>query len=389
MIDVLQRVLALLRRRPLVGDVVLVAVMLLPVFASRIGDLPTTSGARAFSVALVLPLLLRRRWPIQVFGVIALVAFAQWQLDVRAFGDAALLVALYTVAVSQPTSIALLAASVVEGGVVLALARWGAGNDVRAFVGLSGLATAATVLGMSTRNRRALVATLEERAARLEHERDQQGRLSAAFERARIAREMHDIVAHNVSVMIALADGAGYAVRDDPDRAEEAMGNLARTGRQALTEMRRLLGVLREEDDNGDRSPQPGLGELDALVAQVRSAGLSVGYEISGAPQAPPPPGLQLAIYRIVQEALTNTIKHAGPGATAKLTVRHTATALEVHITDRGGAPSDAGGSTGAGLRGMRERAAVYDGEIEAGPRPGGGWRVRLVVPLSEALVSA
>ena len=106
--------------------------MLLPVFASRIGDLPTTSGARAFSVALVLPLLARRRWPIPVFAVIALVAFAQWQLDVRAFGDAALLVALYTVAVSQPTSRALIGAAVVEGGVVLALARWGAGNDVRA-----------------------------------------------------------------------------------------------------------------------------------------------------------------------------------------------------------------------------------------------------------------
>ena len=320
-IDVLHRARALQRRRPLVGDVALVVGMLMPVFASRIGDLPTTSGARAFSVALVLPLLARRRWPIPVFAVIALVAFAQWQLDVRAFGDAALLVALYTVAVSQPTSRALVAAAVVEGGVVLALARWGAGNDVRAFVGLSGLATAATVLGMSTRNRRALVATLEERATRLEHERDQQGRLAAAFERARIAREMHDIVAHNVSVMIALADGAGYAARDDPDRAEEAMANLARTGRQALTEMRRLLGVLREEDDDdaGDRSPQPGLGELDALVAQVRSAGLPVGYEISGAPSTPTPPGLQLAIYRIVQEALTNTIKHAGPGATAQL----------------------------------------------------------------------
>jgi signal transduction histidine kinase len=385
----LGRALALQRRRPLVGDVALVVVLLLPALAPRVGDLPTTPNARAFSAALVLPLLARRRWPIEVFAAIALIALGQWLLDVRAFGDAALLVALYGVAVSQPTSIALAAAAVVEGGVVLALARWSAGIDVRAFVGLSGLATAATVLGMSTRNRRALVATLEERATRLEHERDQQGRLSAAFERARIAREMHDIVAHNVSVMIALADGAGYAVRDDPDRAELAMGNLARTGRQALTEMRRLLGVLRDEDDGGERAPQPGLAELDALVAQVRSAGLSVGYEVSGAPVVAPPPGLQLAVYRIVQEALTNTIKHAGAGATAQLSVRHTAATLEVDVIDRGGMPSHATAGTGAGLRGMRERAAVYDGEIEAGPRPGGGWRVALTVPVAEALVSA
>jgi signal transduction histidine kinase len=386
---VLQRALALHQRRPLVGDVVLVVVMLLPALAPRVGDLPTTANARVFSAALMLPLLARRRWPIEVFALISLIALGQWLLGVRAFGDAALLVALYGVAVSQPTSITLVAAAVVEGGVVIALARWSTGIDVRAFVGLSGLATAAAVLGMSTRNRRALVATLEERATRLEHERDQQGQLSAAFERARIAREMHDIVAHNVSVMIALADGAGYTVRDDPGRAELAMSNLARTGRQALTEMRRLLGVLREDDDDGgERAPQPGLAELDALVAQVRSAGLSVGYEISGAPVTVPP-GLQLAVYRIVQEALTNTIKHAGAGATAQLSVRHGAATLEVDVIDRGGVPLRATGSPGVGLRGMRERAAVYDGEIEAGPRPGGGWRVALTVPLADALVSA
>jgi signal transduction histidine kinase len=388
-----ERALELQRRRPLIGDAALVAAMLVPSLAGAFGDLPATAAARAFSVALVLPLLVRRRWPRQVFAAIAVVALAQWLFDVRAFGDAALLVALYGVAVSQPTMTALAAAAVVEGGVLLALARWGSGTDVRAFVGLSGLATAATVLGTSTRNRRALVATLEERAARLEHERDQQGRLSAAFERARIAREMHDIVAHNVSVMIALADGAGYAVRTEPDRAQEAMRNLARTGRQALTEMRRLLGVLREEDGIGDLNPQPGLAELDALVAQVRSTGLPVGYEVCGAPAAPPPAGLQLAVYRIVQEALTNTMKHAGPGATATLVVRHEADALEVDVTDtggRGGIGAGADASAGAGLRGMRERAAVYDGAIEAGPRPGGaGWRVRLVVPLRPALVSA
>ncbi|MCW3041073.1 MAG: putative two-component sensor, partial [Solirubrobacterales bacterium] len=305
------------QRLPVLADVAVVVFLLAALLPGRVGDLVNTGDARLFSVALILPLLLRRRRPVPVFSLLVAVAAGQWLADVRALGDFALLVALYGVAVSQPLRHVALAYAVVEAGVVAAALRWGVdGPDtLHAFVGLTGLSTAATVMGTSTRNRRALVLSLQERAERLETERDQQGRLSAAAERARIARELHDIVAHNVSVMIALADGASYAVDEEPERARHAMQQTSLTGRQALTEMRRLLGVLREDEPGGQaREPQPGLAQLDALLEQVRSAGLPVAYESVGNP-APLSLGLQLAVYRIVQEALTNTLKHAGPGA--------------------------------------------------------------------------
>ncbi len=201
---------------------------------------------------------------------------------------------------------------------------------------------------------------------------------------------MHDIVAHNVSVMIALADGASYAIADEPERAAHAMRTASRTGRQALTEMRRLLGVLRDEDGESRLTPQPGLAQLDELVDDVRTAGLPVSYDISGDPGMWVPAGLQLAVFRIAQEALTNTLKHAGPGATARLAIRYAADALEVEVIDTGSARAAARANvSGAGLRGMRERAAVYDGRLDAGPGDDGGWRVRLVVPVAQGPVPA
>jgi signal transduction histidine kinase len=387
--NALERLASLQRRQPLVGDVVLVALLLLLGLVLQPGHLETTAAGRAFTVALVLPLLWRRRWPVAVFAVISAIAFAQWLADVLAFGDVALLVALYSVAVSQPRRVALAAAAVLELGVVLASVRWAGGDGLRGFVALSGLATAAYVLGTSTRTRRALVASLHERAERLERERDQQGQLAAAAERARIARELHDVVAHNVSVMIALADGASYAMDDDPGRAKSALRSASRTGRQALGELRRLVGVLRDSDGDAQFAPQPGLAQLDELLQDVRSAGVPVGYEVSGRPSAPLPAGLELAVFRIVQEALTNTLKHAGPGAQAQVRMVHGHDVLEVEVLDNGTAPPQPAADDSAGLRGMRERAAVYDGELEAGPAPGGGWRVHLVLPLEAARVSA
>ena len=332
-----------------------------------------------FTVALALPLLWRRRRPVGVFAVVAAIALVQWALDIRAFGDSALLVALYTVASTRPLRTTLAAAAVLEIGVGLAVARWGAeGQPLNAIVALSSLATAAGVLGVNVRHRQALLESLHERAERLEAERDQQGRLAAAAERSRIAREMHDIVAHNLSVMIALADGATYMVHDEPDRAEVAMRNASRTGREALTEMRRLLGVLRDNEPAGERAPQPGIGELDALVEQVRAAGVPTTVTVTGAPPDQVSGGLQLAAYRIVQEALTNTLKHGGPGVEASVDLRWDGRRLRLEVVNTGlPAPPGARPTTeGGGLRGMRERAAVYDGAVEAGPRPEGGWRV-------------
>ena len=388
--NALEWLASLQRRQPFVGDVALVALLLAVGVGSDAGRLETTTAGRAFTVALVLPLLGRRRWPVPVFALIAAIAFAQWLADVKAFGDAALLVALYGVAVSQPRRVALAAAAVVEFGVLLASLRWAApGNELRGFVALSGLATAAYVLGTSTRTRRALVASLHERAERLERERDQQGQLAAAAERARIARELHDVVAHNVSVMIALADGASYAVDEEPARAKSAMRTASRTGRQALGELRRLLGVLRDSDGDAQLAPQPGLAQLDELLEDLRSAGVPVSYEVSGRPSTLLPAGLELAVYRIVQEALTNTLKHAGPGAEAHVRMVHGDDELEVEVLDTGKPRPDPPANGAAGLRGMRERAAVYDGDLSAGPAPGGGWRVHLVLPLEQALLSA
>jgi signal transduction histidine kinase len=388
MSNALQGLASLQRRRPIVGDVVLVAVLLLVGVASDAPRLDITAAGRAFTVALVLPLLWRRRWPLAVFATIAVIAFAQWLADVKAFGDAALLVALYGVALSQPRRVALAAAAVVELGVLLAIVRW-ADDGLRAFVALSGLATAAYVLGTSTRTRQALVASLHERAERLERERDQQGQLAAAAERARIARELHDVVAHNVSVMIALADGASYAVDDDPARAKSTMRTASRTGRQALGELRRMLGVLRDSDRDAQFAPQPGLAQLDQLLEDLRSAGVPVTYEVTGRPSAPLPAGLELAVFRIVQEALTNTLKHAGPGAEAQVRMLYGPDALELDVLDNGTRQPRPPSDGSAGLRGMSERAAVYDGGLTAGPAPGGGWRVHLLLPLEPAMLSA
>ncbi|HTE60491.1 MAG TPA: histidine kinase [Solirubrobacteraceae bacterium] len=389
MSNALEGLASLRRRRPVLGDVVPVALLLLVGVVWHVREEESSAAGLAFTVALVLPLLWRRRWPVAVFAAIAAIAFAQWLADVAAFGDAALLVALYGVAVTQPRRVALAAAAVVVVGVVLAIPRWDEGNWLRGFIGLSSLAIAAYVLGTSTRTRRALVASLHERAERLERERDQQGQLAAAAERARIARELHDVVAHNVSVMIALSDGASYAVDEDPARAKSAMRTASRTGRQALGELRRLLGVLRDGDREAQFAPQPGLAQLDELLQDVRSAGVPVSYEVTGGPSRPLPAGLELAVFRIVQEALTNTLKHAGPGAEAQVRMLHGHDVLEVEVLDTGKPRPRARADGAAGLRGMRERAAVYDGELDAGPAPEGGWRVHLVLPLEPARLSA
>jgi signal transduction histidine kinase len=337
------------------------------------------AGAVAFDLAFAIPLLWRSRWPFPVFLVTAAIAFVQWLLGIRVLGDFALLIALYTVASREDERTALAAAGILGFGVLLALGSWFHGEHIRSFIGLTGLVAAAGILGRNIRNRRRLLASLEERATRLEFERDQQGRLAAAAERARIARELHDVVAHNLTVMIALSDGAGYALRDDPDEAERALETASRTGREALAEMRRLLGVLREEQGAANPDPQPGIRQIDALVEQVRAAGLPVSYRVSaGAPALPQ--GIQLTMFRLVQEALTNTLKHGGPTATADVELIATATDVRLSVSDTGtaAAPNGAGGS---GLRGMRERAAVYGGVVDAGPRPGGGWLVCARLP--------
>ena len=278
----------------------------------------------------------------------------------------------------------------------------------------------AWTLGDSMRYRRAYYANLEERAARLERDRDAQARIAAAAERARIARELHDVVAHNVSVMVVQSDGAAYALGSDPARAREALAAISATGRQALAEMRALLGVLRKSDDDdpppdppvltaaaaagnearpepdllsgasepASLTPMPGIDQLDDLLAQARAAGLTVTCTIDGEPR-PLAGGTALAAYRIVQESLTNTRKHAGPLARASVLLRYSPDALEIIIADDGlgGAAACDGG--GHGLTGMRERAAMYGGSVRAEPVAGGGFLVTARLPVAPAHAGA
>jgi len=342
-------------------------------------------AAYALTGALVAPLALRRRWPTAVFGAIAAAALVQFAAGLRLGADVALLIALYSVAAHATRARLLACFAVLQAGIVLVAVRWSV-YEARLYVLglLTSIAVAGAVLGANARTRRQYVRSIVDRAERLERERDQQGQLAAAAERTRIARELHDIVAHNLTVMTALADGAGFAARSDPARAAETMATVSSTGRQALAEMRRLLGVLRDGDGGAVLAPQPGLAQLDELLEQVRGAGLPVALRVEGTPRALGA-GVELTVYRLVQEALTNTLKHAGAGVSAALRLRYEAGAIDVELTDDGAPAALAATATpaGAGLAGMRERVAVFGGAVDAGPLDAGGWRVhaRLAVP--------
>jgi signal transduction histidine kinase len=336
-----------------------------------------------FGIALALPLLWRRSHPELVFGVLATVAFAQWLVGVWTAADAALLVAAYTVADRSPRRSAITAGTVLGGGAILASTRFPLADyrSLQAFVAISGLSIAATLMGIRKRDRRALLDSLHERAARLELERDQQREIVAAAERARIARDMHDIVAHNLTVMIALTDGAARVLRDSPDRAAtEAVAVASSTGRQALSEMRLLLGVLREDEASEVLAPQPGLADIEQLVEQLRGAGLPVRLIITG-PRAVLSEGLQLTAYRIVQEALTNVLRHARGAVSADVELHFRPGHLDLTITNTSAASQEPA-EPGGGLSGMRERALLYHGTMDAGPLAEGGWCVRTRLPL-------
>jgi signal transduction histidine kinase len=352
----------------------------LAVAALSIGGLATQhrldTVAAVFCAALCAPLLLHRKSPLSCFAIVALVALAQWLLAAPQPADAAVLIALYWVALEGSLIEGGIAAGTVELGAVMAAVRWSPSEPLKVWVGLTGLATAAAVLGVSIRQRRALLLSLHEKAARLEFERDQEGRLGAAAERARIAREMHDIVAHNLTVMIALADGATYAMDASPERAIQATERISATGRQALLEMRRLLGVLREGSAEHPLAPQPSLDRLDELLARVNAAGIPVTMDLDGDPHELAD-GVQLTVFRVAQEALTNTLKHADRPTRAHLALSCRSGQVELEVTDTGDGRALAA-SGGRGLHGMRERAATYGGKLEAGPRPQGGWRVHL-----------
>jgi signal transduction histidine kinase len=349
-------------------------------------------GTLASGYALVLlhtlPLAARRRFPLAVLAtsVASGLAFAALGLPPEILG-LAILVAVYSVAAYGDRWVALAGLAVAEVGlaaVQLTPGRTGADTLV---INNMGVVAVAWLLGQFAHNYRAYAARLEERTAELEQAREELARRAVAEERLRLARELHDVVAHAMSV-IAVQSGVGAHVADSqPEEVGKALAAIEATSRAALTELRRLLGVLRQDSDEpqGDLSPVPGLADLDSLLAEVTNAGLAVRLRVEGTP-SPLPAGVDLSAYRIVQEALTNVVKHAGP-AQAQVMIRYRDRDLTVEVTDDGrGVAAPAGddrGGTGHGLIGMRERVAAFGGDLEIGPCPGGGFRVAARLPLA------
>ncbi len=370
---------------PLLTDSVLAAALLLLSTWWLAGSRFSGTQAALLQVALIAPLAARRAYPSAVFTVISLVAFAQWLFAHPLIGDVALLVALYTVAAHQSRARAVAAAALLEAGAVMASLTWTpAGSVLRSLVFLSATVVAALFAGLTVASGRRYLDWMEERARRLEVEKEHEAAIATAAERARIARELHDIVSHTLSVVITMADAAALVSRTDPERGGEAMAEVSELGRSALSDMRAMLGLLRAEEP-AELVPPPGAAQFGGLIERVRSTGLDVQLSVDGDPFALGAAG-ELTIYRIVQEALTNTLRHAC-ARHVWVSLSYSAPEVRLGVTDdgRGATP---GGRAGHGLDGMRERAALYGGELLAGPLPQGGWSVSTTMHLGRADVA-
>ncbi|MEU6247954.1 histidine kinase [Glycomyces sp. NPDC047010] len=343
----------------------------------------------AFTAALVGVLWWRRRHPGAVALVASFIVFAQWTIGLWQPAAISVLIALYSLASrGRLRVLAWVTAIVVVQTVIVVTVVREVEQPMLGLFFMLGTVTAAGALGLAVRIRRLYTEALEERARQLEVERDQRERLIASTERSRIAREMHDILGHNLSVMVTLADGAATLADKRGEPSAGALRMLGDTGREAMDELRRVLGVLRADGrDPRSLTPQPGVADLDALLERVRAAGLTVTYRTSG-PLHLLGSGIQLTVYRIVQEALTNTLKHAGPSATAGVALSADSDRVHISITDTGTAPTGdkTGGDPGHGLIGIRQRAALYGGAATIGPRGhGAGWEVDVVLDRGDA----
>ncbi|GAA0965560.1 sensor histidine kinase [Actinocorallia libanotica] len=351
---------------------------------------PHDAFAYTATVVTIGVLAVRQRFPMAVLAVVlcgeVLLATQNHQLSGDMF---AFLIAVYTVAAHLP-----LARSALGGlaALTVIIALVGIGGDiydgVYSLTANVGLLAGVWWLGRSLRLRRSYLAELEDRAARLEKARFSDARTARVEERSRIARELHDVVAHHVSVMTVQASAARRIMERNPDAARESIETIEQVGRTALAEMRRIVGVLRTERDPvvsaAELTPQPGTQDLTGLVEQLRETGLAVQLEVDGEPRDLST-GVDLAVYRLVQEALTNSLKHAGPHARAWVRLKYSERALVLEVADDGRGSSEAACNDpgpGHGLVGMRERVALYGGELRIGPRAGGGFEVRARFPL-------
>jgi signal transduction histidine kinase len=384
-VRVLTSVHTWLDRHALVADAALAAVLLAFSLSTLWGDEFDPGAAEiVLSVLLTAPLVFRRRAPVAVFAAIMLACGAELLLiDDFIAANSGALIALYTLVAHAPRRTAAAGfATALAGSVPFAIHFDDLGS---AGVFLTWLVLAlhlvlAAALGDRMGGRRREREGLRERARLLAVERDQQAAIAAAAERTRITRELHDIVAHSLSVVIAQADGGRYAAEHDPRAATAALDTIATTAREAQAEMRRALGMLGERPDD-PRRPQPGLDDLGDLLAGTRAAGLRVELVEEGS-RRELAPGTGLTVYRVVQEALTNVLKHAGPGAGARVELDWAASHVGVVVRDDGAGPAaERQDGRGRGLAGMRERAELRGGSFSAGAVPGGGFEVRMTIP--------
>jgi signal transduction histidine kinase len=389
-----------MRAHPMAGDTVLAVLLGLVDMLLFVADgfaempeLPPWYVAVPVNVAMVAPLVFRRKSPLWSAYVVLVVSVVHATLLLGIGSGAGLAMSIYSVVVyaGRRQGLVFVGAVVLASAVQLALDQTDELVISVLFLAF-GIALCWT-LGEFVGARRAYDVEVEARLHLLETERDQATRIAVAEERGRIARELHDVVAHAVSVMVVQADGASYAIQSNPELAQRALQTISETGRGALGELRRLLDVLRSDDAHGEpRVPQPDAHALADLADRMRAAGVPVTLETDELGDLPA--GVSLGVYRIVQESLTNTLKHAGRGATASVRVHRTGDLVEVLVSDDGAGrvpqltPAgrtglrDAPVPGGNGLIGMRERAHVYGGTLEVGPAPGGGWQVRAALPV-------
>jgi signal transduction histidine kinase len=395
-ISVVRRPVEWLKAHPFAADVALTGLILaicLPMFLTiDLEDYPSQRDPDLIGgvllVATVVPLAWRRVAPrlVLLATLVATVPFLI--LDYPDVGSTtSSLIAMYTVAAHcerRETTIAFGWSMAIMLPVLVAGVISDEENlPVAGVVGNLVIFGTAWILGDAVRNRRQLVESLQERAETAERLRAEEAQQAVLEERARIARELHDVVAHSLSVMTVQAAGARRVLDDHPGQARDALAQIEGTGREAMVEMRRLLGVLRADGhDSPDLAPQPGLDDVPTLVAKWNEAGLPVVLQITG-DGVEVPPGVDLSTYRVIQEALTNVSKHAGTAARAAVRIQVGDDAVELEITDDGRGAAAAVTAGGHGLDGIRERVALVGGSVECGPADGGGWRVRAVLPLT------
>ncbi len=389
-----------LRDHPRVWDALLAAVL---GTVSVVGlltldsETPTSSNREVdvvgvlLTVGIWLAVALRRRWPEAVAWAVTALLMPFWVLDYVDAGQTfGILLAIYTLAahVDRPRS---LRTGLAIGGILVAVMVTGVVAEEEdlpavAVVGNAVIFATAWTIGDSVRNRGAYLAEVEARAERAEHEQEVAAERAVQDERVRIARELHDVVAHSVSVMTVQASAGRRVLERNPAQAAEALAVIESTGRNALDELRRLLGVLRDQEGAAAVGPQPTAGDLHVLVENWREAGMDVVLRIDGeVPELSA--GESLTVYRIAQEALTNVMKHAGP-ARAEVVVRYRDDDVHLLVSDDGrGARPDVP-SAGQGLIGMRERVELFGGTLAVGPRPGGGYQVRATIPRARTAVA-